>query len=61
MGTLPRTLVKWEILSGYLWGYYTEKYQTKDTVLLGVWYDFGPMDKVLGKIGPSELGDKLSR
>jgi hypothetical protein len=24
MGTLPRTLVKWEILSGYLWGYYND-------------------------------------
>jgi hypothetical protein len=24
MGTLPRTLVKWEILSGYLWGHYTK-------------------------------------
>ena len=23
MGTLPRTFVKWEILSGYLWGHYT--------------------------------------
>ena len=23
MGTLPRTLVKWEIVSGYLWGHYT--------------------------------------
>ncbi|MBB3149761.1 hypothetical protein FHS21_006215 [Phyllobacterium trifolii] len=23
MGTLPRTLIKWEILSGYLWGHYT--------------------------------------
>jgi hypothetical protein len=22
MGTLPRTLVKWEIVSGYLWGHY---------------------------------------
>jgi len=41
MGTLPRTLVKWEILSGYLWGHYNDvdgliaktlagRYQTKN-------------------------------
>jgi hypothetical protein len=24
MGTLPRTLIKWEIVSGNLWGHYID-------------------------------------
>ena len=33
MGTLPRTLVKWEIVSGYLWGHYTVAFEFHDDVL----------------------------
>jgi hypothetical protein len=53
MGTLPRTLVKWEILPGYLWGYYTSTktalfWQTNVDTNLS---DIGDSHKVNGKIG----------
>lgn len=43
------------------WMYRLEKYENSDVVVPGAWADFGPIDRVLAKIGRSELGDAVSR
>jgi NitT/TauT family transport system substrate-binding protein len=43
------------------WLYRLEKFENSDVVVPGAWADFGPIDRVLARIGKSNAGDAVSR
>lgn len=50
MGTLPRTLIKWEILSGYLWGHYNA------SGYLSILYGYGDIHQYIPLFGRYGVG-----